>query len=127
MSSNKTFHGDVDACPAKTYMIENRAEFPELYGLAFGKRPLEELYDVQADPDNVVNLADDPTMADTKQALWARLETELRASGDPRIEGRDVWRQTVYHQTIGYGATYNFSLSEAERDEAAGRGSHKPE
>lgn len=127
VSSNKTFHGDVDACPTKTFMIDNREEFPELYELAFGKRPLEELYDVQADPDNVVNLANDPAYAKTKRELWAMLEGELRASGDPRIEGRDIWQQVVYHQTIGYGATYNKSLTEAEREEAAGRGSHKPE
>ena len=127
VSSNKTFHGDVDACPAKTFMIANRESFPRLYELGFGKRPVEELYDVKADPDNVVNLAEDPTYAETKQELWTRLERKLRESGDPRIEGRDVWQRAVYHQTIGYGATYNSSLSKAEREKAAGRGSHKPE
>ena len=127
VSSNKTFHGDVDACPAKDFLIENRDKFPELYELGFGKRPAEELYRVADDPGNITNLANDPAHAAARQELGDRLEAHLRATGDPRIEGRDVWQEAVYHQTIGFGATFNRSLSQTERDEAAGRGAHKPE
>ncbi len=127
ISSNKTPHGDVDACPAKTYMIENREQFPDLYELGFGKRPAEELYDVHADPGNVVNLAADAAHAQQRTELSGRLEAHLRATGDPRIEGRDIWQQAVYHQTIGFGAVFNRSLSEDERAKAGGRDSHKPE
>lgn len=127
VSSNKTFHGDVDACPTKSFMVERREEFSELYELGFGKRPEEELYDVREDPGNVRNLAGDPAHQANKKELGTRLEAHLRSTGDPRIAGRDIWQQAVYHQTIGFGATFNRSLPEAERRAARERDSHKPE
>lgn len=128
-SSNKTPHGDVDGCPTKDFMLlpENRDRYREQHDLCFGKRPAEELYAVAGDPWQVDNLAADAEHAETKERLSARLEAELRATGDPRIAGEDPWQAYVYHQTIGYGATFNASLTEAERDAAAGRGAHKPE
>jgi uncharacterized sulfatase len=129
ISSNKTPHGDVDGCPTKDFMLAaaNRTKFPRQYELCFSKRPLEELYDIAADPHQVKNVAGDPKYQEVKQELWARLESHLRRTGDPRIEGRDPWQEYVYRQTIGFGASFNRSLSEDERDKAAGRGAHKPE
>ncbi|MEZ5363610.1 MAG: sulfatase [Bryobacterales bacterium] len=127
VSSNKTFHGDVDACPTKTFMVEHREEFPGEYALGFGKRPSEELYVIADDPGQVRNLADEPALADQKQQLRARLEAYLRETGDPRIEGQDHWQSYIYRQTIGFGATFNQALPEEEREAARGRGSHKPE
>ncbi|MCB1022145.1 MAG: hypothetical protein KDC27_19600, partial [Acidobacteria bacterium] len=127
VSSNKTFHGDVDACPTKTFMVEHREEFPGEYALGFGKRPAEELYALANDPGQVRNLADDPAHAEQKQQLSARLEAYLRETGDPRIDGQDPWQSYVYRQTIGFGASFNQALSEEEREAARGRGSHKPE
>jgi len=129
VSSNKTFHGDVDACPTKTFMVaaENQEKYPRQYELCFGKRPAEELYSVAADPDQVNNLAQDAGHAAAKQKLRTELEAHLRATGDPRIEGRDPWQDYIYYQTIGFGASFNRSLSEKERAEARKRGSHKPE
>ena len=62
-----------------------------------------------------------------KRQLWQQLQRELRASGDPRVEGKDPWQGMTYRQTIGFGATFNASLSEAERRLARERASHKPE
>jgi uncharacterized sulfatase len=129
VSSNKTFHGDVDACPTKTFMLkeENMDRFSKEYDLSFGKRPLEELYDIQKDPDQINNLASDPEFQDVKQQLWSELSRYLQKTGDPRIEGLDPWQGYIYHQTIGFGATFNQSITVEEREKAAGRGSHKPE
>ena len=127
VSSNKTFHGDVDACPTKTFMVEHQEEFPVEYELGFGKRPEEELYFIADDPGEIHNLADDPAHAEQKRMLRERLEAYLRETGDPRIEGRDPWQSYPYRQTIGFGASFNSTLSEEERDAAGGRGSHKPE
>jgi hypothetical protein len=59
--------------------------------------------------------------------LKGRLEGYLRETGDPRMQGQDPWQGYIYHQTTGFGASFNKSLSQAERDAAAGRGKHKPE
>ncbi len=127
VSSNKTFHGDVDACPTKTFLVERQAELSREYELGFGKRPAEELYRIADDPGQVRNLAGDPAHASAKAELSDRLEAYLRATGDPRIEGRDPWQSYVYRQTIGFGATFNQALPEEERQAARERDSHKPE
>jgi len=129
VSSNRAFHGDVDGCPTKTFMVEpaNQRRYPRQYELCFGRRPLEELYDVESDAAQVRNLAADPGHSGVKRELWSRLESHLGRTGDPRIDGRDPWRSYVYHQTAGYGAGFNRSLPEAERRKARELGTHKPE
>jgi len=127
VSSNKTFHGDVDACPTKTFMVEHQQDYAVEFELCFGKRPLEELYSVTNDPAQTHNLADDPNYASVKTELWNQLRSHLQASGDPRIEGKDPWQGYVYRQTNGFGATFNLSLSEKQREAARRRASHKPE
>ena len=108
-------------------MVQQKDRFPRQYDLCFGKRPLEELYDVRNDPWQIRNLADDAQFADVKQRLWSQLKTRLRSSGDPRIKGEDPWTDYAYRQTIGFGATFNLTLSEVERRLARERASHKPE
>ena len=127
VSSNKTFHGDVDACPTKTFMVNQRERFPREYKLCFGKRPLEELYDVRKDLEQTHNLANDERFAVIKLKLWDRLQRKLKSSGDPRMDGYDPWQKYAYRQTIGFGATFNTSLSEEERRIARERASHNPE
>ena len=43
------------------------------------------------------------------------------------LDVRDPWQAYPYRQTVGFGATYNRTLSPAEREAAAGRGAHKPQ
>ena len=80
---------NCDASPTKSYLTELSMADPEFrfYELSFGKRPGEELYDMNADPDCVNNLADDPKFAETKRSLWQQMKAELTAQGDPRILG----------------------------------------
>ena len=129
VSSNKTFHGDMDAGPIKTYMEseECRRKYPRQYELCYGKRPAEELYDLTKDPHQVANVALDPAYRAAKGRLWARLEEYLKRTGDPRIEARDPWQGYVYHQTTGFGAGFNRSLSKEERRQARESAAHKPE
>jgi N-sulfoglucosamine sulfohydrolase len=129
ISSNKTVHGDVDGCPTKDFMETpaNQARFAREFALCFGKRPLEELYDVRKDPEQVNNLASDPAHQGVREKLWRQLSAYLEKTDDPRIAGRDPWQAYAYRQTVGFGATFNHTLSTAERDAAAGRGAHKPQ
>ncbi len=127
ISSNKEPHGDVDACPTKTFLLDNAERYPREYALGFGKRPAEELYHLASDAAQVRNVAGDAAHATAQQELWRRLEAELTRTADPRIRGEDPWQGHVYRQTIGFGATFNRSLPLADREAAAGRGAHKPE
>ncbi len=81
--------GDVDGSPTKSSVWKNREKYPELYEMAFGKRPAKELYDVQKDPCQMDNLADDSQFISIKKMLAEQLDKELKKSGDPRSNGKD--------------------------------------
>lgn len=80
--------GDIDGSPTKTHMWRHRKEHPELFRLAFGQRPAEELYMIRDDPYNMKNLAADPELAEIKQDLAERLKQHLERTNDPRAVGR---------------------------------------
>ena len=96
--------GDCDNGPTKSYMVDmqNKDEqHQNLYQLAFGKRPAEELYDCKKDPEQLVNLAEDPAYAAYKEKLSAQLMEELKATGDPRATGSgDEFEKVPY---LGHG------------------------
>jgi len=126
ISSNKTTHGDVDACPTKSFMIVKKDMYAHEYNLSFGKRAAEELYLVHDDISQVNNLASDPQYQSIKDSLANVMMTHLKASGDPRADGKDPWQEYVYHQYDGYGTTYNKILPPSERARARLRPSHQP-
>jgi arylsulfatase A-like enzyme len=81
---------DCDNGPTKTYMVENRDKDDHhrlLYELAFGKRPAEELYDCRKDPEQMLNLADDPAYADIKESMSVLMMEQLELTADPRVTG----------------------------------------
>ncbi len=129
ISSNRTPHGDVDVGPTANFMTEpaNQKSYARQYQLAYDRRPAEELYDLKSDPFQMQNVAANPAHAPAKKQLWTRLQSYLRQTGDPRIEGRDPWKDYVYYQTTGFGASLNRSLPKAEREKARQMPRHKPE
>jgi len=86
-------YGDCDGSPTKTYIIEHKDDPKEgiFFQLAFAKRPSEELYDVNKDPCQIHNLAEDAAFADIKKMLREQLEKYQRKTKDPRIEGKSPW------------------------------------
>jgi arylsulfatase A-like enzyme len=81
---------DCDNGPTKLEMVEKQGEDAhqrQLYDLAFAKRPAEELFDLRHDPGQLVNVAARPEYERVRAELAARLEAELRRSGDPRVVG----------------------------------------
>jgi hypothetical protein len=82
---------------------------------------------VEKDPWQLKNLAQDPEHAAAREQLAGLLEKELRAGGDPRIEGKDPWQAFPYRQTTGFGASFNSTLSEEARAKARDLARHKPE
>ena len=80
---------NCDNSPTKSYLTGLSMGDPDYkyYQMSFGKRPAEELFDIEKDPDCVTNLAEDPKYKVTKAALWKQLREELAAQGDPRVTG----------------------------------------
>ena len=79
--------GDCDNGPTKFYLWGNRdhdSVHRRYYELSFAKRPAEELYFIAEDPDQVVNVVDDPQYAEVKQRLAEQLADYLKRTGDPR-------------------------------------------
>jgi arylsulfatase A-like enzyme len=84
------WYADCDNGPTKTYMVENRdkdATHRKLFDLAFAKRPAEELYALERDPDQLNNVAADSQYAQVRKVLSDKLTDQLQATGDPRIVG----------------------------------------
>ena len=93
VSSHQGFFGDCDAGASKTFILQNanRPDVAAYFQRAFGRRPAEELYDMQSDPGQLSNLAYQPQWLNTRRELSARLARHLVATGDPRQEGRSPW------------------------------------
>lgn len=79
--------GDCDNGPTKFYLWANR-DFNDahrhFYDLSFAKRPAEELYVLESDGDQVLNVVDDPALAEIKRKLAAQLTEYLKRTDDPR-------------------------------------------
>jgi len=86
---NQTFVtlADEDAGPTKAWIVSNRKDpqVKPVFDHAYGKRPREELYDMNKDPDQMKNLAQDPDYSGTVKKLRARLMKYLRDHNDPRL------------------------------------------
>ncbi|MCP4786591.1 MAG: sulfatase [Fuerstiella sp.] len=86
----RSWFGDCDNGPTKSYIVANKdqdAAHRRSYDLCFSKRPAEELYDLKKDPEQLVNVANNPAVAEVKTDLSTRLTRKLRATGDPREVG----------------------------------------
>ena len=82
---------DLDASPTKAWMIQHREDLDvePLFDLGFGKRPREELYDLNTDPHYMHNVAYDESYQCIKKQLETRLMNVLKENNDPRIIGED--------------------------------------
>lgn len=78
---------DIDDGPTKQFMLEHREEHPEAFQLGFGKRRGEELYDLNADPDCLHNLAGQQQLEAKQKELAALLTEQLTQQRDPRVVG----------------------------------------
>ncbi len=76
---------DVDGSPSHSLMLGEINS--ELSQLAYGARPIEQLYDKQTDPYCLNDLSGNPEYKPVLERLKAQLEDELRKGGDPRILG----------------------------------------
>lgn len=94
----ETGYTDCDGSPTKDKILElHEKGQSESFELCFGKRPLEELYDISVDPYCINNLAQEPEHRQLCEQLWSELQEELQNTGDPRIQGQgDFFDQLEY-------------------------------
>ncbi|MEE2886045.1 MAG: sulfatase [Planctomycetota bacterium] len=84
------YNFNIDPSPTKTYMAGSRdtAGAGRLYQLAFEARPKLELYDLDRDPAQLVNVAQVEAYVETRKRLEGQLLGALLVSRDPRAFGR---------------------------------------
>jgi N-sulfoglucosamine sulfohydrolase len=89
---------DLDGGPTKRWFLENHdnPDYEYFWELGFGKRPLEELYDVNADPHELNNLAASAEYLEVKNELSSLLDSVLIATEDPRMEEDCVFEHLPY-------------------------------
>ncbi len=96
--------GDVDPGPTKDFILSHRdvPGFTGYFHSSFAKRPGEELYDVEADPDQLHNLAGTSELQETQAKLRAELVHWMREKGDPRATSDDDrWDKYPYYGAPG--------------------------
>ena len=96
-------YGEVAPSPTKMFMMDHMSMFPNLFQLAFGKRPTEELYDLRKDSFQMNNLAREEKYMSIKNNLSEQLQQYTKSTGDPRALGQFApWDYYPY-----YGARSN--------------------
>ncbi len=85
----ETGYLNCDGGATKSFILNKRrrGEDPWYWNMNFGKRPVEELYNIKVDPWCIVNLAVDEDMADTLAFLQESLFNQLSIEEDPRMAG----------------------------------------
>jgi len=107
----ETGYLNTDGSPTKTFILQNRQDpsMKKYWEMNFGKRPVEEFYNISDDPDCVRNLAFDPEVAPIMESMKNQLFAELREQGDPRMFGRgEIFDEYVYanEDTRGFYERY---------------------
>ena len=91
--------GDCDDGPTKNYILDHRDE-PKVrpfFRLCFDQRPADELYDLQQDPHELVNVAGRPGYSAARAQLRAQLEQWMLETADPRaLHDDDHWDRYPY-------------------------------
>ena len=85
----ETGYLNCDGSPTKTLLINQRRKGEEKYwSMSFGKRPVNEMYDLWNDRECVRNLAGMEKYYKLERSLKSQLLRELKEQGDPRVNDR---------------------------------------
>jgi N-sulfoglucosamine sulfohydrolase len=85
----ETGYLNCDASPIKTVILnQRRAGEEEFWRMNFGKRPVNEMYDLRKDPYCVNNLAGMEKYQEVERRLRTQLFAELEKQRDPRVLDR---------------------------------------
>jgi arylsulfatase A-like enzyme len=93
---------NCDGSPTKSYLTKLQPKDSDYhyFDMSFGKRPEEELYNIQNDPNCMNNLAGLPEYIQIAKNMRSQMEAELIGQGDPRTLGNgDVFDKYKYYGT----------------------------
>jgi len=96
---------NTDGSPTKTVILDmyGNPAFMEFWEMSFGKRPSDELYNINEDPECLVNLVDSATFQNTLIKMRDEMTEKLIAQEDPRILGNgDIFDQYKVTENVGY-------------------------
>lgn len=99
-SGDPPHFGDIDNGLSKEFIVTHSdgSEYGRFYQLACAKRPAEELYDLNQDAAQQMNVASLPKYAGDKSRLAKMLQDYLARTNDPRATGRKViWDNSPYY------------------------------
>ena len=99
ISIHQGIFGDIDAGPAKDFIIEiaNDPELERYHHMATAKRPEFELFDLNNDAGQLVNVAGEPEYQMRLDSLRQNLDAYLTEQNDPRAYGLSPWDQNRYY------------------------------
>ena len=85
----ETGYLNCDGSPTKTAILHQRrtGQRTGFWDLAFGRRPVEQIFDLARDPDCVNNLAGSEKHRPRLEKLREQMTAELKEQGDPRMFG----------------------------------------
>lgn len=72
----------------------------------FEARPAEQLFDVETDPHEVKNLADDPAFADTLKDLRGRLVAQVKGMPDLSMYPENYLYENVFDNPVAFGQAH---------------------
>jgi uncharacterized sulfatase len=102
-------YSDIDNGPTKAFLIENRDSpgVAPLFDRAMGRRPPEELYDVESDPRQMRNIAGQADGRAAREEMRAHLDARMKQMGDPRAlqPDTDVFDRYPNHRPDRSGGT----------------------
>ena len=97
----ETGYLNCDGSPTKTFILNGRTN-PETYkywNWNFGKRPAQELYKIDEDPECMNNLIDEEKYAALIKNMLNQMLSELKEQGDPRVNGQGhIFDEYIYAQ-----------------------------
>ena len=96
------FYGDIDNGPTKHLILKNKGnpDYKDIKRWSLDKRPSEELYDLQQDPDQLHNLAQDPAWDKVRRNLSGRLSDWRKRTNDPVTPKQDPFDHYKFYGGI---------------------------
>lgn len=102
-------YGDIDGSPTKNYIMQRQKDAALLPGndkyfeMAFLKRPAEELYDLEQDPDQINNVVDKLEYKQRLEGFREILDRWMKETKDPRTTGSAKFDEYPYYGGSGEG------------------------